>query len=116
MRIRLSSSPILPAKSREPRKDNLCKGAAEAPGWQGARNEHTPRYVSDERRCQPGWIGRAPARVIFEQRPTLRLRRFPAPIPPRTAILQAMSASGNPALGPFRGLAPYDESSASLFF
>lgn len=27
-----------------------------------------------------------------------------------------MSASGNPALGPFRGLAPYDESSASLFF
>ena len=27
-----------------------------------------------------------------------------------------MSASGNPALGPFRGLAPYDESSTSLFF
>jgi len=27
-----------------------------------------------------------------------------------------MSSSGNPALGPFRGLGPYDESSASLFF
>ena len=27
-----------------------------------------------------------------------------------------MSASGHPALGPFRGLVPYDESSASLFF
>jgi hypothetical protein len=24
--------------------------------------------VSDERRSQPGWIGRAPARVIFERR------------------------------------------------
>jgi HEAT repeat protein len=27
-----------------------------------------------------------------------------------------MAASGHPALGPFRGLVPYDESSASLFF
>ena len=27
-----------------------------------------------------------------------------------------MSSSGHPALGPFRGLVPYDESSASLFF
>jgi two-component system chemotaxis response regulator CheY len=26
--------------------------------------------VSDERRSQPGWIGRAPARVIFERRPS----------------------------------------------
>jgi hypothetical protein len=29
----------------------------EAPGWQGARREHTRRYVTDERRSQPGWIG-----------------------------------------------------------
>jgi HEAT repeat protein len=27
-----------------------------------------------------------------------------------------MSSSGNPALGPFRGLTPYDESSATLFY
>ncbi len=27
-----------------------------------------------------------------------------------------MSSSGHPALGPFRGLGPYDESSTSLFF
>jgi len=27
-----------------------------------------------------------------------------------------MSSSGTPALGPFRGLAPYDESSAALFY
>jgi HEAT repeat protein/type II secretory pathway predicted ATPase ExeA len=27
-----------------------------------------------------------------------------------------MSSSGNPALGPFRGLTPYDESSAALFY
>ena len=35
-----------------------------------ARSEerHTRRYVSDERRSQPGWIGRAPAKVIFERR------------------------------------------------
>ena len=45
-----------------------AKSAAEAPGWQGARSEHTRRYVSDEQRGQPGWIGRAPARVVFERR------------------------------------------------
>ena len=31
-------------------------------------------------------------------------------------MLLPMSASGHPALGPFRGLVPYDESSVSLFF
>jgi len=34
--------------------------------------------VSDERRSQPGWIGRAPARVIFERRLTLGGRKRPA--------------------------------------
>ena len=53
-------------RSRE--KITCAKSAAETPGWQGARNEHTRRYVSDERRSQPGWIGRAPAKVIFERR------------------------------------------------
>jgi hypothetical protein len=32
--------------------------AAEAPGWQGARREHTRRYVTDEQRRQAGWIDR----------------------------------------------------------
>jgi hypothetical protein len=53
-------------RSRE--KITCAKSAAEAPGWQGAMSEHTRRYVSDERRSQPGWIDRAPARVIFERR------------------------------------------------
>src|SRR5450631_3084395 len=53
-------------RSRE--KITCAKSAAEAPGWQGARSAHTRRYVSDERRSQPGCIGRAPAKVIFERR------------------------------------------------
>ena len=42
-----------------------------APGWQGGRSENTRRCVSDERRSQPGRIGCAPARVIFERRLSL---------------------------------------------
>jgi hypothetical protein len=62
----------------------------------------------------------------FPNLPALWLRRakpasayatnFPAPPRPRPAILVSMSSSGTPALGPFRGLAPYDESSAALFY
>ena len=30
--------------------------SGEAPGWQGATNEHIRAYVSEEQRSQPGWI------------------------------------------------------------
>ena len=38
--------------------------AVEAPGWRGARREHTCRYVTDEQRSRPGWIGRENDRSI----------------------------------------------------
>ena len=33
-----------------------CIESGEAPGWQGATNEHIRAYVSEEQRSQPGWI------------------------------------------------------------
>jgi ABC-2 type transport system ATP-binding protein len=36
----------------------------ETPGWRGARREHTRRYVTDEQRSQPGWIGAEDGEVV----------------------------------------------------
>jgi len=38
---------------------------AEAPAWQGARSEHTRRYVSDKQRSQAGCIGGQKWEVIL---------------------------------------------------
>jgi ABC-type transport system substrate-binding protein len=46
--------------------------AVEAPGWQGARREHTRRYVTNEQRRQPGWIGREGERVVLSRALTTR--------------------------------------------
>ena len=48
--------------------------AVEAPGWQGARREHTRRYVTDEQRRQPGRIAREGERAVSAH--ALRAQRF----------------------------------------
>ena len=77
--------------------------AVEAPGWQGASEEDTRRYLTNEQRCQPGWIAREGGRVI----PTRALRQrivIRVVVGPRRLVILDRSAVVVPVLGSPFGL------------
>jgi hypothetical protein len=60
------------ANSKGSRSNKFAFSGVEAHAWQGARRANSTSYLTDEQRCQAGWIGASKCEVIFER--TLRVR------------------------------------------